>query len=75
MPEMIENSMLVDGYWDETEYGVPSRERLRRERQANEEAERERYYQEQYYREQKMQEELELEYMQGLEEPDGYGEG
>lgn len=41
MPEMIENHMLIDGYWGETEYGVPSGDRIRRERQAYEEAERE----------------------------------
>lgn len=41
MPEQIENSMAVDGYWNETEYGVPSGNRLRREREAYEQAERE----------------------------------
>lgn len=41
MPEMVDNHMLADGYWDEAEYGVPSVQRLKRERQAYEEAERE----------------------------------
>lgn len=41
MPEMTENSMLAGGYRDETEYGAPSGNRLRRERQIYEEAERE----------------------------------
>lgn len=38
---MIENKMVVDWVWDELEYGVPNKARLRRERQAYEEAERE----------------------------------
>ena len=37
----IENKMVVDWAWDEIEYGVPSRRRIKRERQAYEEAERE----------------------------------
>lgn len=37
----IENSMVVDLAWDEIEYGVPSRRRIKRQRQAYEEAERE----------------------------------
>lgn len=40
MPEQIENSMVVDSYWNEIEYGVPASSRLRRERQAYEQAER-----------------------------------
>ena len=35
----VENSMVVDWWWDEHEYRVPSRARLKRERQAYEEAE------------------------------------
>lgn len=38
---MIENSMLVDWVWDEQEYGIPSKRRLRRLREACEEEERE----------------------------------
>ena len=43
MPEQSENSMVVDGYWNEIEYGVPfpSSNRLRREREVYEQAERE----------------------------------
>lgn len=41
MPEQIENSMIVDGFWNESEYGVPSGSRLKREREAYEQAERE----------------------------------
>lgn len=37
----IENSMVVDWWWDEQEYGLPSKRRLKRKRQAYEEAERE----------------------------------
>lgn len=37
----IENRMVVDSEWDEAEYGVPNKHRLKRERQAYEEAERE----------------------------------
>ena len=37
----IENKMVVDWVWDELEYGVPNRTRMKRERQAYEEAERE----------------------------------
>lgn len=33
MPEQIENSMVVDWYWNEIEYGVHSKARLRRERE------------------------------------------
>ena len=44
MPKPIENSMVVDGYWNEIEYGVPSSNRLRREREAYEQAEREEQY-------------------------------
>lgn len=47
MPEQIENSMVVDCYWNEIEYGVPASSRIRRERQAYEQAEREEKY-EQY---------------------------
>lgn len=39
MYEQIENRMVVDSEWDEIEYGVPSRARLRRERQNYDEAE------------------------------------
>ncbi len=38
---MIENKMLIDWSWDEQEYGIPSRRRLRRQREAYEEEERE----------------------------------
>ena len=31
--EHIENKMVVDSAWDEIEYGVPSKRRLKRERQ------------------------------------------
>ena len=41
MPERIENSMVIDSYWNEIEYGVPDSSRLIRERQAYEQAERE----------------------------------
>ena len=44
MLEQIENSMVVDGYWNEIEYGVHSSNRLRREREAYEQAEREEQY-------------------------------
>lgn len=37
----IENPMVLAWWWDEQEYGVPSKRRLKRERQAYEEAERE----------------------------------
>lgn len=37
----LENRMIVDEEWDEIEYGVPSKARLKRERQDYEEAERE----------------------------------
>lgn len=40
MPYQIENQMVVDAWWDEEEYGVPSKARLKRERQAYEEEER-----------------------------------
>ena len=39
--EQIENKMVVDWVWDELEYGVPSKARMKRQRQAYEEAERE----------------------------------
>lgn len=32
MPEQIENHMIVDSFWDEIEYGIPSKARLRREK-------------------------------------------
>ena len=38
---MIENKMVLDWPWDEIEYGVPNKRRLKRERQAYEEVERE----------------------------------
>ena len=41
MPEIIENKMVLDWPWDEIEYGVSNKRRLKRERQAYEEAERE----------------------------------
>ena len=37
----IENSMVVDWWWDEKEYCIPSKAQMKRERQAYEEAERE----------------------------------
>lgn len=37
----VENVMVVDQWWDEQEYGVPSKRRLRRMREAYEEEERE----------------------------------
>lgn len=37
----VENPMVVDWWWDEQEYRMPSRARMKRERQAYEEAERE----------------------------------
>lgn len=33
MPEQIENRMVVDHEWDEIEYGIPNKERLRRTRE------------------------------------------
>lgn len=41
MPEMIENAMLVDPWWDEREYVVPNRHRLEQMRKAYDEAEME----------------------------------
>ncbi len=41
MMEQTENVMVTDYWWDEQEYRVPSRARMKRERQAYEEAERE----------------------------------
>lgn len=42
MPQInVENPMVVDWYWNEIEYGVPSPSRLRRIREAYEQAERE----------------------------------
>ena len=40
MTEQIENRMVVDSEWNETDYGVPDKARLRREREAYGEAER-----------------------------------
>lgn len=40
-PREIENRMIVDSEWGETEYGVPSKHRMNSERQAYEDAERE----------------------------------
>lgn len=37
----VENAMVVDQWWDEQEYGVPSKRRLKRVREAYEEEERE----------------------------------
>lgn len=39
MPEQIENKMVVDEAWDEEEYGVPSKARLRREKRIMDEIE------------------------------------
>lgn len=39
MPEQIENHMVVDSFWDEIEYGIPSKARLRREKQIIDEEE------------------------------------
>lgn len=39
--ETIENAMVVDWWWGEQEYRLPSRAQMKRERQAYEEAERE----------------------------------
>ena len=33
MPEQIENRMVVDEQWDEVEYGIPTKARMRREKQ------------------------------------------
>lgn len=41
MYEQIENSMVVNWWWDEQEYRMPSKALMKRERQAYEEAERE----------------------------------
>lgn len=41
MPEQIENSMVVDWWWGEIEYGVPDKSRLRREKRNYDEAEME----------------------------------
>ena len=41
MYEQIENSMVVNWWWDEQEYRMPSKARMKRERQAYEAAERE----------------------------------
>lgn len=41
MTEQIKNRMVVDWVWDEIEYGIPNKRRIKRERQAYEEAERE----------------------------------
>lgn len=41
MPEQIENSMVVDSYWNEIEYGVPHKTRYQRQMEAYEQAERE----------------------------------
>lgn len=37
----LENRMMINSEWNEIEYGVPNKRRLKRERQAYEEAERE----------------------------------
>lgn len=39
--EMIENAMVVDNWWDEQEYGVPSKRQLKRMREAYKDAEME----------------------------------
>ena len=36
---IVENSMVVDSFWNEIEYGVPDANRLRRIRRAYEDAE------------------------------------
>ncbi len=38
----VDNIMVCDWWWDEIEYGVPTKARLKGERQAYEEAEREK---------------------------------
>ena len=40
MSEMIENRMVVDWVWDEIEYGLPNKHRIKRQRQTFEEEER-----------------------------------
>jgi len=39
--EEIENILVTDWWWDEQEYRMPNRARMKRERQAYQEAERE----------------------------------
>ena len=39
MPECIENRMVVDSEWNEIEYGVPNRARMRFEKSVYEEME------------------------------------
>lgn len=39
--EKVDNIMVTDWWWDEQEYRVPSKARLKREMQAYEDAERE----------------------------------
>lgn len=39
MTGRVENAMAVDWFWDEEEYGVPDRRRLKRQAQAYREAE------------------------------------
>ena len=39
MPEQIENSMVVDEYWGEIEYGIPRKSRLQEERRNYDEIE------------------------------------
>lgn len=39
MLEQIENSMVVDWYWNEIEYGVPNKSKLERERRIYDEEE------------------------------------
>lgn len=41
MLEQIENSMVVDWYWNEIEYGVPNKSRMERERRIYDEEEME----------------------------------
>lgn len=41
MMETIDNILTIDWWWDEQEYRVPSKARMKRERKAYEEAERE----------------------------------
>lgn len=36
----IENSMIIDWWWDEQEYRIPNNHRLKREKQFYEEAEK-----------------------------------
>lgn len=39
----VENAMVVDQWWDEQDYGVPSKRRLKRLREVYDEAEMENW--------------------------------